>query len=266
VLLADRDFGSLDERGVAQRFEAKYIITEYEALMVRDYIEPYMNPDPHGREYWVNSLYLDSDDLMMCKSSELGEKNRHKLRLRWYEQDTTKPIIFEIKQRVDQVLRKRRTDVKREYMETILNGCQLSLEMLAKRKANPLADLYKFRDLMLAMNATPRAGVRYLREAYVSALEEPVRVTFDRNLACAPCFSKNPDDLPGGKDWRVMGEPPVVLEIKFTDCFPAWVRQLVRRVNLVRDSMAKYVLCVRALERQGYIMEGSGRREGVWTF
>ena len=48
MLLAHQDFGNLDERGVAQRIEAKYLISEYQAAAIRDYIRAYMKPDPFG--------------------------------------------------------------------------------------------------------------------------------------------------------------------------------------------------------------------------
>jgi hypothetical protein len=40
----------------------------------------------------------------------------------------------------------------------------------------------------------------------------------------------------------------VILELKFTDRFPIWLRQMVRHFDLVRVSMAKYVSCVMALK------------------
>ena len=46
-------------------------------------------------------------------------------------------------------------------------------------------------------------------------------------------------------------EAPVVLEIKFTDTYPFWVRRLVQRFQLIRLSMAKYVLCINELQREG---------------
>jgi len=34
-----------------QRFEAKYLISEREALAIRNYIEPYTSPDPHSYDF-----------------------------------------------------------------------------------------------------------------------------------------------------------------------------------------------------------------------
>lgn len=91
------------ERMVAQRFEAKYILTEAAAQAIISYIQPYVHPDPHGRIYPINSCYLDSDDLKLYWSSEMGEKNRFKLRVRSYSEKPEAPLFLEIKRRVDQL-------------------------------------------------------------------------------------------------------------------------------------------------------------------
>ena len=39
-----------------------------------------------------------------------------------------------------------------------------------------------------------------------------------------------------------------MLELKFTDRFPNWMRDLTRIFNLWRESMAKYVACVQTIE------------------
>lgn len=264
MLLAQQNFGDLDERGVAQRIEAKYLVSEYQAAAIRDYIQPYMRPDPYGVEYPVNSLYLDSPNLRMYTSSAMGEKNRHKLRIRWYEDDPHRPVTFEIKQRINQILKKQRAVVDRRHAPRILAGGLISSDMLAKRTTDAMDNLYHFRDLMESMAASPRVAVRYMREAYVSSLEEPIRVTFDRRIECMPCDTFHPE---GGVDgiWTALDAFPVVLEIKFTDTYPSWVKQLICRYHLLRDSVAKYVVCVDALERIGHTIAGRSRGALQWS-
>ena len=110
------------DRAVAQRFEAKYIITELQAMAVRDFIDPYVVPDTYASVYPVTSLYLDSPALMMYRSSEMGEKNRYKLRWRVYDEDPDGPVFFEVKRRMDLVILKRRAALRREHIETVLRG------------------------------------------------------------------------------------------------------------------------------------------------
>ena len=48
----------------------------------------------------------------------------------------------------------------------------------------------------------------------------------------------------------------VVLEIKFTNRFPVWMREMARAMNLDRRSMAKYVACMAALKAPGLQLMG----------
>jgi len=239
---------------IFQRFEAKYIITEMEALAIKDYIEPYVFVDPHAVDsagYVVNSLYLDSPDLGLFWSSETGEKNRFKLRIRTYSEDPGDPVFFEIKRRVDRIISKQRAVVARDYVARILYEDGSGPDVLVRPDAKELENLYQFRDYMDAIAAGPCVMVKYLREAYMSNLEEPVRITFDRQLACLPVERYTPEVWTYGSAWRELHEIPLILEIKFTDAIPSWVQYLVQRFHLSRDSIAKYVKCVKALKRDG---------------
>ena len=245
------------DRAVAQRFEAKYIITELQAMAVRDFIDPYVVPDTYASVYPVTSLYLDSPALMMYRSSEMGEKNRYKLRLRVYDDDPDGPVFFEVKRRMDLVILKRRAALRREHIETVLRGGEVPVRAMYKPgDTKSYANLMYFRDLMERMSATPRVTVRYEREAYVSNTEEPVRLTFDRYLSCLDSPVYDPSIWSAESSWRYQDILPPILEIKFTDQFPFWVRQLVQRFDLMRTSMAKYCECVRSLDRSGIQVSG----------
>ena len=87
------------------------------------------------------------------------------------------------------------------------------------------------------------AYVSYLREAYVTAHDNSVRVTFDRLIHGTPFdgkFDMN-DSAPEQQAYPDIGG--IVLELKFTDRFPNWLRQMAQ-------AMAKYVKCVEALFHQ----------------
>ena len=122
---------------------------------------------------------------------------------------------------------------------------------LLKFDAKNWATLERFCDLKTSINATGCAFVSYLREAYVSPYDDSVRVTFDRMISAGPYYKTlNVKFL---DSWL---QPPiegVVLELKFTDRFPLWMRDLVRSFNLWRGSMAKYVFCTESLNRHHYL-------------
>jgi hypothetical protein len=134
-------------------------------------------------------------------------------------------------------------------VSALLNGFG-DIESMLKdpNDARGRQDLYYFRELQDVFQAKPCTGVRYQREAYVSRNGEPLRITFDRDLAgmAMPRYSEeiwNKDCF-----WHSLPQVPVVLEVKFTDQYPQWVQKMIQRFDLVRGSMAKYVQCVKTLQ------------------
>jgi len=240
-------------QAVAQRFEAKYLLTEVEAELVRDYLHCYTVPDRKDPEYTVTSLYLDSPANALYSSSANGEKNRFKLRVRGYDLDPDRPVFFEVKQRVGGVIRKYRSTVNRSAVGP-LTAMTLPGEdaLVCASSATERMNLLLFNELGQRFGVEPRVCVRYLREAHVSAFEEPVRVTFDRAISFAPA-PKRPEELwTQPRSWSLLDGLPVVFEIKFTNAYPLWVRRLVQRFNLRRTSLAKYVASVDQMGLEHY--------------
>ena len=99
------------------RFELKYLIQESTAERVRDFVRCYLNMDENSvgkpdYSYPVHSLYLDSDSLEIYWRTVNGDKNRFKLRLRFYSDHPDTPIFFEVKRRMKDIILKQRGAVK----------------------------------------------------------------------------------------------------------------------------------------------------------
>jgi hypothetical protein len=110
-----------------QRFELKYLIHEKTARAVRDFIGSYLVLDPFGvgqpdLSYPVHSLYLDSDDLTIYWETINGNKNRYKLRVRYYDDQPGSPVFFEIKRRMNNAILKERGAVRRDAAGAMLAG------------------------------------------------------------------------------------------------------------------------------------------------
>src|SRR4051794_21853474 len=108
-----------------QRFELKYLIREETALAVRQFIGCYLKPDEFAAtqpnySYPVHSLYLDSSDLATYQAVQSGEKNRFKLRIRYYT-DSDRAVYFEIKRRTNEIILKSRAKVRRDAVQSLLN-------------------------------------------------------------------------------------------------------------------------------------------------
>ncbi|MCI0746562.1 MAG: polyphosphate polymerase domain-containing protein [Verrucomicrobia subdivision 3 bacterium] len=228
----------------ASRFEQKYIITEEQALQIRDFVRSYLELDENGvgkpnYSYPVHSLYLDSDDLKLYWSTINGDKNRFKLRLRFYNNNPDTPVFFEIKRRMNNCIMKKRGGVRREAVDWLLAGHIPEPSHLVSKDPKHLHALQDFSRFMSQYRAKPKAHIGYFREAYVPHDDNSARLTMDREVRAEPELTarlstkmENPI-LVWGRE--------VVLELKFTNRFPDWFRDLVRIFGLRQCGAAKYV-------------------------
>jgi hypothetical protein len=117
-----------------------------------------------------------------------------------------------------------------------------------------VTSVQKFQTLMTQIGARPMTHIFYMREAYVSDDDE-VRVTMDRDVLCEP--------NPSGKMKVHMINPVhayrdfVILELKFTDRFPNWFKDLVRMANVMQTGAAKYVSGINLIGRRGLGVKGA---------
>jgi SPX domain protein involved in polyphosphate accumulation len=183
-------------------------------------------------------LYLDSPNLTLCKETLTGKKNRFKLRIRGYNDDPAYPKFFEIKRRLNTVIVKDRQRVKHSDVERLLSGGPLP-EHYYSTEQEPLKQFLFYARII---NAGPLVLVRYIRRAYEDDSENRVRVTFDRKLGFKMC--DQPRVTLNSPGWQRHPINDVILEIKFTSRFPAWLTHLVRCLELQQQSFSKYANCV----------------------
>ncbi|MCU0787352.1 MAG: polyphosphate polymerase domain-containing protein [Verrucomicrobia bacterium] len=227
----------------AQRFELKYIIEEQAALGIRDYLRCYLELDEYGAtlpnlSYPVHSLYLDSPNLKLYQDTINGDKNRFKLRLRFYENRPSAPVYCEIKRRMNNTISKERAALVRDGVQDVLAGYLPEPGRLVNPNPKQMVAIQHFCQLISDLRARPRTHVAYLREAWMSRHDNSVRVTLDRAVRT--------ETSPGTTLRTKMTSPvlvfgdKVVLELKFTGRFPDWFKELVRIFGLVQCGAAKY--------------------------
>jgi hypothetical protein len=230
------------DRLQTQRFEVKYLVSESTAQLVRDYVRSYLQPDEFAanlpdNSYPVHSLYLDSADLATYQAVQLDHKNRFKLRIRYY-QDDSEVVFFEIKRRTTETISKQRARVRRAAVGALLGGRLPGDPDLAAPDAKQRVALEEFCRLVRALDAQPKSHVAYRREAWMSPVGNSIRITFDRDVRC--------EAMPRAElttRFRHAVVPfgsKVVVEMKFTDRLPEWCRDLARAFGLVRRGAPKY--------------------------
>jgi hypothetical protein len=230
----------------ASRFELKYSVNEEKALRIRDFVSTQLELDENGVgkpnfSYEVHSIYLDSDDLQTYWATINGNKNRFKLRVRFYNNNPDSPAFFEVKRRVNNCIMKQRGAVHREAVDILLAG-QIPEPTHLVSRDNPkhLFALQTFCRLMLEIGATPRVHVGYLREAYVPHDDNSARLTLDREVRAEPQFDSRLATEMCPATEPIWGNQ-IIVELKFTNRFPNWFGDLVRFFGLRQRGAAKYV-------------------------
>ena len=239
-----RELGA--DRTLGCRHELKYHIAESKAVAVARFVSPFLQLDRYCKlqrsgDYPIVSLYVDSEDLQLCRESLRGHKNRFKLRIRSYTDDPDYPRFFEIKRRLNTIIIKSRARVMDYDVPALLAGRSLPPQDYTA----DVKTIDQFQFYMNSIRARPAILVRYMRQAYEGDSHNRVRVTFDRHLAYN--VTRLPDVRLGGSGWQrnpytVNG---VVLEIKYTGHFPVWLSEMVRYFDLRQQSISKYASSIR---------------------
>ncbi|MEE9297355.1 MAG: polyphosphate polymerase domain-containing protein [Phycisphaerae bacterium] len=244
-----------DDRGRSnkwQRYEAKYLISEVQAAEIRRYCRDYLPADPHasresGCRYPVLSIYLDSASRELLRQTIDKQANRFKLRARTYRRYDEPPdgatAFFEVKRRVDGIMEKTRVPVGPEQRDALLWNGRASFDHWGEAKDGGGPEVTEFFDLRARVGADPVLGIFYMREAYESASAERIRITLDRDLRYG--LLARPGS--GEQDmWWPVETGGVILEVKFTNSYPFWVANMLRRVEIMRRGVCKYAICSRA--------------------
>jgi VTC domain len=228
----------------AQRFELKYIIPDSITPDIRAFVSSYLELDPFAEgspafSYAIHSIYLDSENLHTYHAGIQGDRNRFKLRVRYYDEKPDTPVFLELKRRHKEVIQKKRCALPRHALAEVLAGDTRHL------RPKDLEGHAAFCHHMHQIDAMPRSHVAYDREAWVSRDDNSVRVTIDRNVRAEPCFHLK---------MEVAMQDPVlvfgyndVLELKFTNRAPNWIQELVRVFQLKQSGGPKYANGIRLL-------------------
>ncbi len=233
-----------------QRFELKYILNEEIALQIRDFVQCHLNIDEYSLgqpnlSYHVHSIYLDNDNLQTYWETINGNKNRFKLRMHFYSTKPGSPIFFEIKRRMNNIIMKQRGGIKQEFVPLLLRGQLPEPHHLTSFSDKSFIALQNFCELIAKIEARPRVHIHYLREAYLND-EGSVRLTLDRKILSEPHldFAPKTDMANPRLCFHGAGKDYVVLELKFTNRFPNWMRELVQVFHCMQRGAAKYCASV----------------------
>lgn len=226
------------------RYELKYLIRRDQIAPVLDEVRDHMRLDPHCEphgSYPITSLYYDTPEYKAYWDKLNGQRARRKVRVRGYGDTEIRPdtpAYLEIKQRVNQMMRKRR--VRLPYAQAVdLEG----LVETAKTRLEPERELlHEVHYLATTLQLRPACVVTYDRMAFEGDEYAPdLRVTLDTNLrGRVHDLSLLSTGL--AEDRLIIGPDLAVLEVKANAYAPGWVAQMVARHHCTFRRISKYCL------------------------
>ena len=225
-----------------KRYEIKYRIGNDKIPEIREYIKAHTDPDPHVGDsdkvmYTVRSIYFDTRNLDFYWEKIDGLKVRKKLRIRGYNLD--KGFAFlEIKRKYSNCVVKERAKLPLVEIENIINMLDIKQGENASACHNNQLVSNKFIYNIIKKNLLVKLLVVYEREPYIQKADPNVRVTIDKNIRSR----YNPDlsDLFNGDDLTLITNDFSILELKFNNFMPKWMRSMISDLKLRQESFSKY--------------------------
>lgn len=224
------------ESNVKYRHEFKYQCSIAELTLIKHRIAHILPLDRHAApkgEYCIRSMYFDSLDHRCFYENENGTDCREKFRIRIYNANKHR-ISLECK--------------RKEHGKTHKTACLLSEETfdrimdrsLLPDPASAPPVLQRFFYLMRTEHFSPSVIVEYDRIPYVHPLGN-VRVTLDTNIRSSNAF----EDffLPSLPVRPILPTGQHLLEVKYDEFIPDYVKTLLQLENLQQATFSKFYLC-----------------------
>ena len=215
------------------REEWKYNLTNQELSMLNNRLEKIMDRDSHGKngEYVIHSLYFDDEKDGSLRDTASGYYKRYKYRIRFYDEDLSY-ITLEKKEKLYGKCHKRSCKITPEIFEKILNRDVFDLVYDTDKKL-----LKEFIVDIMTRNVQPKVIIDYRRIAYVEEITN-VRITFDMDITAGYEFDK----FLTGDYLQIPIHESIfnVLEVKFDDILPSYIRNIVESYNYNQLAFSKY--------------------------
>lgn len=231
------------------RYEFKFLVPDALLDLLRRRLAPFVEEDRYAHlraehQYTVRSVYFDTHDFRDFHQKIDGLEFRKKVRIRGYNQAATDSLVFlEVKRKYGQFIAKNRAPVPWASLTCMLEDRDIERYVQVRPGfATGRQDAHSFFYQIIAGGLRPAILISYEREAYFVAFDRRVRITFDKNIRYYP--ASTPAVLFEEERLTTLYKHHFILELKFHDSLPEWLRDLIRDLGLQRQALSKYVLCL----------------------
>lgn len=240
------------------RYEIKFRVNHRQKTRFMQAARFGLVADPHGKNacYRVSSVYFDSRELDFYWEKVDGIDVRKKLRLRFYGDVESKadlrerPCFLELKHRV-------KDSVLKERLRLVPDGACRILEdpgnlrdirqCVVDEDRSQRSTLACIELLEASMDLEPANLITYYREAWIGRVDGRLRVTFDQlaHVLRPDCYGR----INSRAGLPIIPPGHYIMEVKFNESFPRWIRDIVADQHLLPQRFSKYAAGIETLRR-----------------
>ena len=226
------------------RNEWKYREKEADLFAIRERLAGILDYDAYAGtdgEYEVQSLYFDDYKNTCARDKVSGEGKRFKYRIRYYGKEAEK-LYLEKKEKKNNGCHKEKCALSMQEYQNIIDGKAMEVFWGTQEHL-----LKKFCVDIVTKRFYPKVIINYQREAFVEPITN-IRITLDRNISAS-------DEIGlflSGNYFRVpvMEKALHVLEVKFDEVLPSYIKAVLQADVRLQQSFSKYYLGRIALQEK----------------
>ena len=242
-------------RGVFERHEKKYRISEDQHDVIIGALKETFAPDAHGPSVICN-LYYDTRDRHLIERSLEKPTYKEKFRVRSYGIPTAETVVFvEIKKKFKGVVYKRRVAMTYAAARAYLSGVDFQDACAdypafdasghAIEPSTTSVQIAREIDWMRTRynGLEPAMFISCEREAYLCRDDANLRITFDGNILWR---DEGLDFTFGVAGHPLLSRDERIMEIKCAGPLPLWLTHQLSELKIYPDSFSKYGNAYRA--------------------
>ena len=226
---------------VFKRYEKKYLLTVAQYDEIRRFLASYMDYDPYcldDRSYKLYNIYYDSVNNDLIRVSSDAPIYKEKLRMRSYypHRAPEDNVFFEIKQKYNGVVTKRRATMPYKDAEYMVEHQELPAPLPGESYFNlqvkkEILRMLKYYDLR------PNVYISYDRVAMFGKDNPELRITFDKEIFTRRENVNFNGDTSG---FDVLPQGYILMEIKIPNTVPLWLARYLSEHKIFNSSFSKY--------------------------
>lgn len=210
-----------------QRSEIKYILSKEQLEYFRSALIGHMEIDQYGKTS-IESLYLDTPDMRLIRTSIEKPAYKEKIRIRSYGLANEESTVYlELKRKSCGLVYKRRIPLKEYQTNLIYQDHRIMDNSQIAKEINYFIVFYK--------QLIPAFLIIYDRTAYFEPNTD-LRLTIDEN----PRYRKDRLTLHSGLDGiPLLDDGGAILEIKVQEAMPLWLTEILSKGKIYKSSFSK---------------------------